>query len=148
MLPDNIGYQAASRRCLCISKPDKPNRFKFRCLHLWWSNPMPIQAQIPYAAAALLAFGTPALAESEGPFSERAVATFIAADINNDEHLSFDEFGNFIRIMAAYGQPTSRRIRTFGAYRMAFNRIDVNDDGYVSPNEMRSADRSHRAEGG
>ncbi|MBO6602416.1 MULTISPECIES: hypothetical protein [Paracoccaceae] len=109
---------------------------------------MPIQAQIPYAAAALLAFGTPALAESEGPFSERAVATFIAADINNDEHLSFDEFGNFIRIMAAYGQPTSRRIRTFGAYRMAFNRIDVNDDGYVSPNEMRSADRSHRAEGG
>ncbi len=100
-------------------------------------------AALTFAAASL---ALAPMAAADGPFADRAVATFIAADGNGDEHLSYEEFRSFIATMAAHGQPTSQRIRAFGAYRMAFRRIDANGDGLASPNELRAADRSHRAE--
>ena len=105
-----------------------------------------MHCSITAAAVTLSALALTSAAEADGPFADRAVATFIAADGNGDEHLSYDEFRSFIATMAAHGQPTSRRIRTFGAYGMAFRRIDTNGDGLASPDELRAADRSHRAE--
>lgn len=95
--------------------------------------------------ALLTAMGLPAAATADGHFADRTVATFVAADGDGDAHLSFREFRAFIATMAAQGQPTSRRIRAFGAYGLAFNRIDTNDDGLASPDELRAADRSYRA---
>lgn len=104
------------------------------------SHPAPARLLL---LAATLSMAQPAAAE--GPYAEAAVQTFIASDADGNEKLDFDEFRTFIQTMAEMGQPTSRRIRTFGVYRMAFNRIDTNGDGLATPDEMRAADAENAA---
>ena len=67
------------------------------------------------------------------------VDAFVVADVDRDGLLSFPEFREFVRQMARAGQPTARLIRNFAAYRIAFRRVDVNEDGFASPAELRSA---------
>jgi hypothetical protein len=79
---------------------------------------------------------TPASAQ----FEDESVAAFLGADANRDEFLEFDEFRVFIRTMAAIGAPMSQRIRNLGVYRIAFGRVDLNNDGLASPDELRAAE--------
>ncbi len=82
-----------------------------------------------------------------GPVTEGEVDAFVIADENRDGMLSFPEFREFVRQMARTGQPTARLIRTFAAYRIAFRRVDLNEDGFASPAELRSADDDFRENG-
>ncbi|WP_167645589.1 hypothetical protein [Mameliella alba] len=83
-----------------------------------------------------------------GPVSRGEVDAFVRADADRDGFLSFAEFRVFVRLMAASGQSTAITIRNFGAYRLAFRRVDANRDGRASPGELRRADDGFRAEGG
>ena len=82
-----------------------------------------------------------------GPVTEGEVDAFVVADENRDGMLSFPEFREFVRQMARSGQPTARLIRNFAAYRIAFRRVDLNEDGFASPAELRSADDDFRENG-
>jgi len=85
--------------------------------------------------------------EGVGPVTEGEVDAFVVADADRDGMLSFAEFREFVRHMARSGQPTARLIRNFGAYRIAFRRVDLNEDGMASPAELRSADDDFRENG-
>ncbi|WP_432675357.1 hypothetical protein [Nioella aestuarii] len=85
--------------------------------------------------------------EGVGPVTEGEVDAFVVADTNRDGLLSFPEFREFVRQMARTGQPTARLIRNFAAYRIAFRRVDVNEDGFASPSELRSADDDFQENG-
>ena len=105
------------------------------------------------AVVVMIALSLPmaALAQTEvegvGPVTEGEVDAFVVADENRDGLLSFPEFREFVRQMARTGQPTARLIRNFGAYRVAFRRVDLNEDGFASPAELRSADDDFRENG-
>lgn len=98
-----------------------------------------------------LSFPLSAFAQTEvdgvGPVTEGEVDAFVVADVDRDGLLSFPEFREFVRQMARAGQPTARLIRNFAAYRIAFRRVDVNEDGFASPAELRSADDDFRENG-
>jgi hypothetical protein len=99
----------------------------------------------------VLSFPLAAMAQTEvdgvGPVTEGEVDAFVVADANRDGMLSFPEFREFVRQMARTGQPTARLIRNFAAYRIAFRRVDANEDGFASPAELRSADDDFRENG-
>ncbi len=73
------------------------------------------------------------------------VDAFVMADANRDGALSYPEFRVFVRRMAAAGQPTAITIRSFGAYRIAFRRVDKDRNGLATPGELRRADDGFRA---
>ena len=82
-----------------------------------------------------------------GPVSGKEVDAFVHADVNGDGHLTPAEFRVFVLRMAEAGQPTAGTIRAFGAYGIAFRRVDANRDGLASPAELRRADDRFRAGG-
>ena len=85
--------------------------------------------------------------DGAGAVSGDEVDAFVLADANRDGMLSFEEFRVFVRQMAATGQSTAVLIRNFGAYRMAFRRVDTDRNGLATPGELRGADDSFRAGG-
>lgn len=91
----------------------------------------------PLAGAVAVALST---APATAQYETQSVAAFLGADTNGDENLDFNEFRVFIQTMAAAGAPMSRRIRTFGVYGIAFGRVDLNNDGLASPEELRAAE--------
>ncbi len=90
------------------------------------------------STAVALALLLPVTAQAQ--FEDQSVQAFLAADLNGDERLTQAEFRTFIRTLAATGAPLSRRIRTFGAYGIAFSRTDSNGDGLLTPEELRAAE--------
>ncbi len=86
----------------------------------------------------LMAALTPLPAAAQ--YEDESVAAFLAADANGDEHLDLAEFRTFVGILADSGAPMSIRIRNFAAYRIAFGRVDANNDGLASPQELRAAE--------
>lgn len=97
---------------------------------------------IPAIVAALVLTGTattPALAQ----FEPQSVQNFRVADGDGDERLTRTEFRTFIQLMAREGAPVSVRIRNLGAYRIAFGRVDLNNDGLATPAELRAAERAN-----
>ncbi|MEJ6390278.1 EF-hand domain-containing protein [Gymnodinialimonas ulvae] len=82
-------------------------------------------------------------AAAQAQYEEESVQAFLAADLNGDERLTEAEFRTFIRTLADAGAPMSRRIRTFGAYGIAFSRTDANGDGLLSPAELRAAEANN-----
>jgi Ca2+-binding EF-hand superfamily protein len=76
------------------------------------------------------------------------IGAFAQADRDGNLWLTLSEFRIFVNAMARAGQPTARKIRFFGAYKYAFSVADLNDDGRVTPMEMRSADNGFRASDG
>ena len=75
--------------------------------------------------------------------SETEISAFLAADDDQTQTLTLDEFKVFIRLMARHGQPTARTIRFWGAYRYAFNLADINNDGALDPDELASGNHRH-----
>lgn len=73
------------------------------------------------------------------------VQAFVGADQDGNGVLTPPEFRAFVQSMAQAGQPTARQIRFFGAYGYAFGIADTNDDGVITPLELRSGDETHRA---
>jgi len=98
-----------------------------------------------YLCLPLLICAAPAVDAQAFEATQAEVAAFAAADANRDVLLDRAAFKVFVRHMAEAGQPTARQIRFFAAYGFAFSIADRNGDGRVTPEEMRSADNSHRA---
>ena len=70
---------------------------------------------------------------------EQAKANFLQADINQDRHLDFKEFTQFVNLNADHGIGRAAIIRRFGMHGRAFGKRDSNSDGLVSPQEIASA---------
>lgn len=99
----------------------------------------------PFRTVALAAFlGLSLAGPAMAQFEDESVQAFRAADINGDELLTMPEFRDFIRGMAEFGAPMSRRIRTLGLYGMAFRRVDVDGNGFATPAELRAAEQAAR----
>jgi hypothetical protein len=96
------------------------------------------RAVIPRAALAIAL--TRAARPAVAPFEGESVAAFICADANGDEMLILNAFRMFISTLAANGAPMSRLIRNLGVYRIAFGRVDLDDNGLASPVELRRAE--------
>ena len=88
------------------------------------------------AAATLLVM--PAMAQNADN-AGKARANFLAADKNKDGKLSQSEFKLFIDANARDGLGRAGKIKQFGAYGRAFNKLDANKDGQISPKELAAA---------
>ena len=71
---------------------------------------------------------------------QQQVDAFLRADKNKDEVLSRAEFKSFMKDLARLGQPTAKRVKFWGVYGMAFNRVDANKNGLLEPRELERAD--------
>lgn len=92
------------------------------------------------ASLALVLLSILAPAPALAQYEDESVTAFLAADSNGDEALDYAEFRTFIRSMADLGAPMSIRIRAFGVYGIAFGRVDSDNDGFASPEELRAAE--------
>ncbi|MEM8956448.1 MAG: RNA polymerase subunit sigma-70 [Pseudomonadota bacterium] len=81
-----------------------------------------------------LAAPLPAVAQN----SERAAENFRQADADGDGHLVYAEFASFIDLNAEDGIGNAQRVSTRGLHARAFERIDANGDGIVSPAELQA----------
>lgn len=87
------------------------------------------------AAVLLLAVVGPANADQR---HEQVRANFMKADVNQDQQLDFGEFRTFINLNADHGLGRAGMIRRFGMHSRAFGRIDANQDGVVTTDEIRA----------
>ncbi|MEM9781626.1 MAG: hypothetical protein AAF899_04025 [Pseudomonadota bacterium] len=93
---------------------------------------------IATSAAALLSIGlAPSVGASEAG-REQALANFMTADVDADGALTLSEFTTLIDLNAASGIGRASLIKRFGRYAMAFGRLDGNDDGLVTPEEIQA----------
>jgi hypothetical protein len=61
--------------------------------------------------------------------------------VDGDERLSSSEFRKFIDENAKDNLGRAARVKRFGAYDKAFERLDANEDGFVTREEIASARR-------
>lgn len=89
--------------------------------------------------------GFAASAGTDGGFAnETQAAAFVAADANGDRQLDAAEFAALIDLMAAAGRDNAVKVRRFGAYAMAFAKIDANADGVLTVAELGAGKRLAR----
>ncbi|MEL6465721.1 MAG: EF-hand domain-containing protein [Pseudomonadota bacterium] len=60
------------------------------------------------------------------------------ADRNDDGAISRSEFEVLIDLNAADNLGRAQRVKRSGRYDMVFNRLDANDDGFLTRQEMQS----------
>lgn len=87
-------------------------------------------------AALIAVFVTFAAAASAQSDREQATANFQEADANSDGALTFDEFTRFVDLNAEDNLGRARMIQRAGRYKMAFGRLDANQDGLATAEEM------------
>ncbi|MEL6978241.1 MAG: hypothetical protein AAGM38_06135 [Pseudomonadota bacterium] len=92
-------------------------------------------AALPFAAAQAQ---TPPNAAKERAAKERAAENFLQADANADGALNRSEFETLIDLNADDDIGRANMVRRFGRYDMAFSRVDANQDGFATPEEMRA----------
>lgn len=102
------------------------------------------QHSASFLAIGLAVFVTQPVTAFEATGAE--VTAFLAADADKNLSLSRAEFPTFVRHMARAGQSTARTIVTFKAFSYAFKIADLNGDRKITPQELRSADNTYRAE--
>ncbi|MEP3420653.1 MAG: EF-hand domain-containing protein [Erythrobacter sp.] len=100
-----------------------------------------MKTSIPIAVSALL-MATPLLANEVADDQAKARENFQQADADNDGKLTPAEFREFINANADDGLGRAGMVRRFGAYDTAFERIDKNEDGLVTPVELSAARRN------
>ncbi len=97
-------------------------------------------AKYALAAAALATYAAlstgPSLA-SEAK-REQAAANYMQADANGDGALSSAEFRTLIDLNARDGIGQAAMVKRFGRQQMAFQRIDANGNGLVTPEEIQA----------
>ena len=59
------------------------------------------------------------------------------ADANGDKALNYDEFVTFINLNAADNIGRAKMIKSRNLYSRAFNRLDKNDDGLITADEIK-----------
>lgn len=92
-------------------------------------------ATFKWAALALLVLSpTSALAQDNQVGREN----YIRADENKDGVLIYAEFVNFIDLNAADDLGRAKLISSRGLHERAFRRIDTNNDGLVTPQELQA----------
>lgn len=95
------------------------------------------------ATLATITMGAASVPPALAQYEDQSVQSFLAADQDGDERLTLSEFRTFIRSMAEAGAPMSARIQNLGLYRIAFGRVDLNNDGFSSPEELRAAEQQN-----
>jgi Ca2+-binding EF-hand superfamily protein len=80
-----------------------------------------------------IAISGPAVAQDQ---RDQARANFEQADVNKDEKLDLAEFTTFINLNADHGLGQASTVRRFGKHATAFQRLDTNQDGFVSRAEI------------
>ena len=68
-----------------------------------------------------------------------AQENYIQAYLNKDGVLDNDEFAKFIDLNAADNLGRANLVSSGGLYALAFERIDANGDGSVTPKELRDS---------
>lgn len=63
---------------------------------------------------------------------------FILADTDQSAALSFDEFKQFINLLAKSGHRNAKRVKTFRLYSIAWSRVDADGDGNATRAELSS----------
>lgn len=91
----------------------------------------------PIIAASLLVISAAAPAHAQED-REAVRANFQEADSNDDDQLDSDEFTTFINLNADDNLGRASTIRSLGMYGTAFSRADVNDDGFVTREEIEA----------
>ncbi len=71
-------------------------------------------------------------------YSEVERAAFVQADKNKDVLISKSEFNTLIKLLAQSGVPRAKTVVRWGAYGIAFKRIDANADGKIAPAELEA----------
>ena len=100
-----------------------------------------MKTSIPIVVSALFV-ATPLLANQEADDRAKARENFQQADANSDRQLTRAEFRDFINANADDGLGRAGMVRRFGAYDTAFERLDKNEDGVVTPAELAAARRN------
>lgn len=88
--------------------------------------------------------GSGGMAQNLNP-TQSEIDAWAKADGNADGRLDKSEFIVFVKAMAEAGQKTAQRVRFLRAYGYAFSVADSNQDGILTPEEMRAADNRQRA---
>lgn len=70
--------------------------------------------------------------------NQLAVENYQQADANGDGVLVYAEFAALIDLNAADGVGNAAMVSSRGWHARAFKRIDANDDGIVSPEELQA----------
>lgn len=84
--------------------------------------------------AASLTLALPAAAQD----AELGAENYRQADANGDGVLVYAEFATFIDLNAADGLGNAARVSSRGMHARAFDRVDANSDGIVSPQELQA----------
>ena len=70
--------------------------------------------------------------------NQAAAENYLQADANGDGMLVYAEFASFIDLNAADGLGNAERVSARGLHARAFNQIDSNGDGVVTPQELQA----------
>lgn len=93
---------------------------------------------IPLIRAALIGFALTAPLPATAQASELGEENYRQADANGDGLLVYAEFATFIDLNAADGLGNAQRVSARGLHARAFDRLDANGDGAVSPQELQA----------
>ena len=94
-----------------------------------------MKTSIPIFVSALF-IASPLLANDEADDRAKARENFQQSDADSDGKLTRAEFRNFINANADDGLGRAGMVRRFGAYDTAFDRVDKDKDGVVTPTEI------------
>ena len=78
-----------------------------------------------------------------GSASADPLRNFKSADADKSGSLEAPEFRNFIDLLADGGNRMARTVRASRAYGIALSRVDYNNDGRVSGDELKRYDKAN-----
>lgn len=96
-----------------------------------------------FVVCALAVAPTAAPAQSD----DQRVSAFLASDSNGDRQLSFAEFNVLVGHLARSGFRLPILVESLGAYHQAFRRVDADQNGLATPEELLAAEQAFLATG-